>query len=177
MMKIIKWQNLILSLVAYEKLIHLIFTYKVVTWHCVHVSLLLYFFLPLSLVLFICLSLYLSPLRLNCFIVSLFLLMPLPHSLPMYLSQTSLAIYLYLLLNLSFTIRIAIILLLFFHISLSHSLSVSLAQPLTILHFIFATLFLSFLHSYYDMTIINIDLFCFNNNYYFACLVACLYED
>ena len=122
-------------------------------------------------------SLYLSPLRLNCFIASLFLLMPFPHSLPMYLSQTSLAIYLYLLLNLSFTIRIAIILLLFFHISLSHSLSVSLAQPLTILHFIFATLFLSFLHSYYVMTIINIDLFCFNNNYFFARLVACLYED
>ena len=47
-------------------------------------------------------SLYLSPLRLNCFIASLFLLMPFPHSLPMYLSQTSLAIYLLLSVSLLF---------------------------------------------------------------------------
>ena len=73
----------------------------------------------------------------------------------------SLSIYLYLLLNLPFTPRIAIILLLVLHISLSHSLSVSLAQPLTILHFNFATLFLSFFHSCYDMIVIIIVFFLF----------------
>ena len=64
----------------------------------------------------------------------------------------SLSIYLYL----PFTLRIAVILLLFLDISLSLSLSVSLAQPLTIVLFIFATLFLSFFHSCYDMIIIII---------------------
>ena len=34
LMKIIKWRKIILSLVAYEKLIHLIFIYIVATWHC-----------------------------------------------------------------------------------------------------------------------------------------------
>ena len=52
--------------------------------------------------------------------LSLSLLILLPHSLTMYLSQnTKISIYLYLLLHLTFTLRIAIILLLFLHISLS----------------------------------------------------------
>ena len=67
-----------------------------------------------------------------------------------------LSIYQYL----TFTLRIAIILLLDIHISLSHLFSVSLTQPLTVVHFIFATLFLSFLHSCYNVIIIVIVL-CF----------------
>ena len=61
--------------------------------------------------------------------------------------------YLYLLLHLTFTLLIAIILLLVLHISLSLSLSVSLTQPLTIVLFMFATLFLSFSHSCYDIVL------------------------
>ena len=53
----------------------------------------------------------------------LFHLMPLPHSLPMYLSQTT---TIYLLLNLPFTLRIAVILLSFLDIYLSISLAFSL---------------------------------------------------
>ena len=41
-------------------------------------------------------------------------------------------------------------------LSVNHLFSVSLAQPLTVVHFIFATLFLSFFHSCYDMIIIII---------------------
>ena len=70
-------QNLILSLVVYEKLNHLIFIHKIVTWHRVHASLLWYFSHTFSFFF------------INCFIASLFLLMPLPHSLPMYLYQTT----------------------------------------------------------------------------------------
>ena len=122
---------------AYEKLNHLIFTYKVVTWHCVDVSLLSYF--SQSVLFFFS----------NNFIASLSL-----HASPTLSSYIPLSIYLFL--NLSFTLRIAIILLLFLDISLSLSLSVSLAQPLTIVLLIFATLFPSFFHSYYDMIIIII---------------------
>ena len=90
LMKIIKLQNLILSLMAYEKLNHLIFTYKVVTWHCVDVSLLSYF--SHSVLFFF----------INSFRASLFLLMPLPHSLPIYLSQaTTISIYLSIYLSIS----------------------------------------------------------------------------
>ena len=66
------------------------FTYpcKVISWHCVHVSLLSYF--SHSVLFFF----------INSFIASLFLLMPLPHSLPIYLSQTS-TIFLYLSLSLA----------------------------------------------------------------------------
>ena len=144
---IIKLQNLILSLMAYEKLIHLTFIYKVVTWHRVHASLLWYFSNSFSFFF------------INCFIASLSLFWYLSHTLSLCTSPKqllSLSIYLYLLLHLTFTLRIAVILLLFLHISLSHLFSVSLAQPLTILHFIFATLFLSFFHSCYDMIIIII---------------------
>ena len=144
LMKIIKWQKIILSLVAYEKLIHLIFIYIVVTWHRVHASLLWYFSHSFSFFF------------INCFIASLLLLMPLPQCLPIYLSQTT-TIFIYLLLHLTFTLRIAIILLLFFHISLSHLFSVSLTQPLTGVHFIFATLFLSF-HSCYDVIIVFVSV-------------------
>ena len=77
LMKIIKLQNLILSLVVYEKLNHLIFIHKIVTWHRVHASLLWYFSHTFSFFF------------INCFIASIFLFIPLPHSLPMYLSQTS----------------------------------------------------------------------------------------
>ena len=34
LMKIIKWQKIILLLMAYEKLIHLIIIHKIITWHC-----------------------------------------------------------------------------------------------------------------------------------------------
>ena len=128
-----------------EKLIHLIFIYIVVTWHRVHASLLWDFSHSFSFFF------------INRFIASLLPLMPLPHSLPIYLSQnTTVSIYLYLLLHLTFTLRIAIIMLLVLHISLSHLLSVSLTQPLTIVYFIFATLFLSFFHSCYDIIIMII---------------------
>ena len=53
------------------------FIHKVITWYCVHVSLLWY---SSHSVLFF---------FINCLIASLFLLMPLPHSLPMYLYQTT----------------------------------------------------------------------------------------
>ena len=77
LIKIIKLQNLILSLVVYEKLNHLIFIHKIVTWHRVHASLLWYFSHSFSFFF------------INCFIASIFLFMPLPHSLPIYLSQTT----------------------------------------------------------------------------------------
>ena len=112
-MKIIKWRNLKLSPVAYEKLIHLMFIHKVVTWHCVHVSLLWYFSHSVSFFF------------INCFIGSLFLFI-LSHTLFLCTSLKpllSLFVYLYLLLNLSFPLRIAIILLLFLHISLSLTFS------------------------------------------------------
>ena len=118
------------------KLIHLMFIYKVVTWHSVHVSLIWYSFHSFSFFF------------INCFIASLFLFWCLSHTLFLDTSLRpllSLSIYLYL--YLTFTLRIALILLLVLHISLSHLFSVSLAQPLTIIHFMFATLFLSFLHS------------------------------
>ena len=152
LLKIIKLRNLILSLVAYEKLIPLMFMHKVISWHCVDVSLLSYFF---HSVLFF---------FINSFIASLSLFWFLSHTLFLCTSLKpllSLSIYVYLLLNLTFTLRIAIILLLVLHISLSHSLSVSLAQPLTMLHFMIVTLFLSFLRSSYDMIIIIIVLFLF----------------
>ena len=123
-------------------------------WHCYSINLYVW--------LFSYLSIFLSHLlRLNCFIafLPLFLFMLLPHSLPMYLPQTTF-ISLHLSLSLFYS-PFAIILLLFLHISLSRSLSVSLAQPLTILHFILATLFLSFLHSCYNVIIIVIVLFLF----------------
>ena len=99
----------------------------------------------------------------NSFIASLFFWC-LPHSLPIYLSQTT-TISLHLSQSLAqspfyppfryyFVIASS-------YLPLSLSLSVSLAQPLTILLFIFATLFLSFLHSCYDMDIIIIVLFLF----------------
>ena len=91
----------------------------------------------------------------NSFIASLFLFWYLSQTLFLYSSLKqllSLPIYLYL----PFTLRITVILLLFLDISLSLSLSVSLAQPLTIVLFIFATSFLSFFHSCYDMIIIII---------------------
>ena len=83
------------------------------------------------------------------------------HTLFLYTSLRpvlSFSIYLYLLLHLTFTLRIAVILLLFLLISLSHLFSVSLTQPLTVVNFIFATLFLSFLHSSYNVIIIVIVL-------------------
>ena len=129
-------------------------------WHCYSINLYVW--------LFSYLSIFLSHLlRLNCFIafLPLFLFMLLPHSLPMYLPQTTfISLHLSLSLALSlFYSPFAIILLLFLHISLSRSLSVSLAQPLTILHFILPTLFLSFLHSCYNVIIIVtvFFLFCF----------------
>ena len=141
--KIIKWQKIILLLMAYEKLIHLIFIHKVVTWHRVHVSLLSYFSNSFSFFF------------INSFIASLFLFWYLSQTLFLYSSLKqllSLSIYLYL----PFTLRIAIILLLDIHISLSHLFSVSLTQPLTIVHFIFVTVFLSLFHSCYEMIIIII---------------------
>ena len=142
-MKIIKWQKIILLLMAYEKQIHLVFTYKVITWHSVHASLLRH-----SSHLF-------SFFFINSFIASLFLFWYLSHTLFLCTSLKqllSLSIYRYL----SFTLRIAVILLLFLHISLSHLFSVSLTQPLTVVHFMFVTVFLSFFHSCYDMIIIII---------------------
>ena len=62
--------------------------FQSISWHCVHVSLLWY---SSHSVLFF---------FINCFIASLFLLMPLPQSLPMYLSQTT-TISLYLSLSLA----------------------------------------------------------------------------
>ena len=62
LVKIIKLRNLILSLMAYEKQIHLKFTFKVISWHCVHVSLLSYFSHSVSFFF------------INSFIASLFLL-------------------------------------------------------------------------------------------------------
>ena len=59
------------------KLIYLILTYKVVTWHSVHVSLIWYSSHSFSFFF------------IASFIASLPLLIPLPHSLPMYLSQTT----------------------------------------------------------------------------------------
>ena len=68
---------------TYENLIHLMFIHKVITWHCVHASLLWYFSHSFSFFF------------IHCFIASLSLLMPLPHSLPIYLSQTTtISIYL-----------------------------------------------------------------------------------
>ena len=162
LMKIIKLQKLILSLVAYEKLIHLMFIHKVVTWDCVHASLLWYSSHSFSFFF------------INSSIASLFLLMPLPHSLPLYLSQTT-TISLYLSLSVAQSpfyspyryyfvigypyLTLSLIFSLFDATSDYSSLYLCDSIPLII----------SFL-LWYDY---HNHCYCFNNYYFLACLVAC----
>ena len=147
---------------AYEIQNHLMFTFKVISWHCVHVSLLSY---SSHSVLFF---------FINCLITSLFLLMPLPHSLPMYLYQTT-TISLYLSLSVAQSP--------FYSPYRYYFVIVSPYLPLSLIFSLFdATsdcsslylcdsipLIISFL-LWYDY---HNHCFCFNNDYFLACLVAC----
>ena len=110
LMMIIKLQNLILSLMAYEKLIHLTFIYKVVTWHRVHASLLWYFSNSFSFFF------------INCFIASLSLFWYLSHTLSLCTSPKrllSLSIYI----SCSISLLLSVSLLFCYCFSISRSLT------------------------------------------------------
>ena len=149
---------------AYEKQIHLMFIHKVITWHCVAVSVLWYFSHSFSFFF------------IASFIASLFLLMPLPHSLPIYLSQTT-TISLYLSLSVapspfyspyryyfvivSRYLTLSLIFSLFDATSDCSSLYLRDIIPLLLLFLLW--------YDYHN----HCFWFRFNNYYFLSCLVAC----
>ena len=143
------------------------FIYKVVNWHCVHIS--LFWYLSHSALFFF----------ISCFIASLFLLMPLPRSLPMYLSQTT-TISLYLSLSLAQSPFYSPYRFYFVIVSpyLPLSLSINLFDSTTNYTSLYVCDIISLLppfllwynyHYYFFVFVLMIILF--------ACLVACLYGD
>ena len=143
------------------KTIHLIFIHKVISWHRVHASLLWYFSHSFSLF------------SINCFIASLFLLMPLPYSLPMYLSETT-TISLYLSISPFYSPYryYFVIVSRYLTLSLTHTFSLlgATSDYSSLYLCVIISLLISFLlcydYHYYCFC------FCFDNNYFFACVVA-----